>query len=64
MRSADEGCVERSRRLYFLLLAIACLVGWSTGLWAAPLVAFAALESVWTIAEWTRERRGRDAYVR
>jgi len=30
--------------------------GWSVGLWAAPIVAFVALETVWTVAEWTRER--------
>jgi hypothetical protein len=46
--------VERSRRVYFLLLGIAGVFGWSVGLWAAPIVAFVALETVWTVAEWTR----------
>ena len=50
--------MERSRRAYFLLLAMAGVFGWSIGLWAAPLVAFVALETVWTVAEWTRERGG------
>ena len=48
--------MERSRRVYFLLLGIAGVFGWSVGLWAAPIVAFVALETVWTVAEWTRER--------
>jgi hypothetical protein len=48
--------VERSRRAYFLLLALAGVLGWSYGLWAAPIIAFAVLESVWTVGEWTRER--------
>jgi hypothetical protein len=43
--------MERSRRTYFLLLGLACAVGWSTGLWAVPLLALAALEVVWTLAE-------------
>jgi hypothetical protein len=55
-RSADTARVERSRRAYFLLLALAAMLGWSVGLWAAPIVAFVALEAVWTVAEWTRER--------
>jgi hypothetical protein len=50
--------MERSRRVYFLLLGIAGVFGWSVGLWAAPIVAFVALEAVWTIAEWTREHAG------
>jgi hypothetical protein len=50
--------VERSRRAYFLLLAMAGVFGWSVGLWAAPIVAFVALEAVWTVAEWTREHAG------
>jgi hypothetical protein len=50
--------VERSRRVYFLLLAVAGVFGWSVGLWAAPIVAFAVLETVWTVAEWTREHGG------
>jgi hypothetical protein len=57
--------MERSRRLYFLLLALASVLGWTFGLWAVPIVAFAALESFWTLAEWSRERRSRSgAYVR
>jgi hypothetical protein len=48
--------VERSRRVYFLLLTLAAVFGWAVGLWAAPIIAFAALEIVWTIAEWARER--------
>jgi hypothetical protein len=32
--------------------------GWSVGLWAVPIVAFVALEAVWTVAEWTHERGG------
>jgi len=48
--------VERSRRVYFLLLAIAGVFGWSVGVWAAPIVAFALLETAWTAVEWTRER--------
>jgi len=43
--------VERSRRSYFLLLGLASAVGWSTGLWAVPLLAFGVLEVVWTAAE-------------
>jgi hypothetical protein len=46
--------MERSRRSYFLLLGLACVLGWSTGLWAVPLVAFALLEIVWTAAEHAR----------
>ena len=49
--------MERSRRAYFLLLALAGVFGWSVGLWAVPVVAFVTLEAVWTMAEWTRERR-------
>jgi hypothetical protein len=56
--SADTTRVERSRRVYFLLLAIAGVFGWSVGLWAAPIIAFALLETVWTAAEWARERGG------
>ena len=60
--------MERSRRTYFLLLAIAGVFGWSVGLWAVPVVAFVALETVWTVAEWTRERgislRSLRGYVR
>jgi hypothetical protein len=63
--------VERSRRAYFLLLALACVLGWSYGLWAVPIIAFAALEIVWTGAEWARgrgvamrRRAGRTSYVR
>jgi hypothetical protein len=48
--------VESSRRTYFLLLAIASALGWSFGLWAAPIVAFIVLETAWTIAEWAYER--------
>jgi hypothetical protein len=48
--------VESSRRTYFLLLAVASGLGWSFGLWAAPIVAFLVLESAWTIAEWACER--------
>ncbi len=47
--------MERSRRVYVLLLAIAGVAGWATGLWAVPIVAFLALEAVWTAAEWARE---------
>ena len=47
--------MERSRRAYFLLLAVAGVFGWSVGLWAAPIIAFVALEAVWTAAEWARE---------
>ena len=49
--------MERSRRAYFLLLAMAGVFGWSVGLWAVPVVAFVALEAVWTLAEWTREHK-------
>jgi hypothetical protein len=57
--------VERSRRSYFLLLAIACAVGWSSGLWATPLIAFAVLEVVWTAAEWSGDHSaGAKTYVR
>jgi hypothetical protein len=62
--------VERSRRAYFLLLALAGVIGWASGLWAVPIVAFVALEAVWTAAEWTREHAPRvrttpdDVYVR
>jgi len=55
--------VERSRRSYFLLLGLASVLGWSTGLWAVPLVAFAVLEIAWTVAEHVRSR-GRRRYVR
>jgi len=48
--------VERSRRSYFLLLALASGIGWSFGLWAAPLIAFAVLEAAWTAGEWARDR--------
>ena len=62
---ADTRFVERSRRLYFLLLTLASVLGWTFGLWAVPIVAFAVLEGAWTVAEWTRERRSRSgAYVR
>ena len=44
---------------YFLLLALAGVFGWSVGLWAVPIVAFVVLETVWTVAEWTRERGAR-----
>ena len=50
--------VEHSRRAYFLLLTMASVLGWTAGLWAVPIVAFVALEVVWTAAEWTRERTG------
>jgi hypothetical protein len=43
--------MERARQAYFLLLGLACAVGWSTGLWAAPLVGFVLLELAWTIGE-------------
>ena len=43
--------MERSRRSYFLLLGMACAVGWSTGLWAVPLIAYGVLEAAWTLAE-------------
>jgi hypothetical protein len=57
--------VERSRRSYFLLLGLACVFGWSTGLWAVPLVGFALLEIAWTVAEHVRGRSdGRRRYVR
>jgi hypothetical protein len=48
--------VESSRRTYFLLLALASGLGWSFGLWAAPIVAFIVLETAWTIAEWAHDR--------
>jgi hypothetical protein len=48
--------VERSRRSYFLLLALAGGLGWSFGLWAAPLVAFVVLEAAWTAGEWAHRR--------
>jgi hypothetical protein len=48
--------MESSRRTYFLLLMLACGIGWSTGLWAVPLLAFVVLETAWTIAEWAYER--------
>jgi hypothetical protein len=54
--SADTARVERSRRVYFLLLALAAVAGWTVGLWAAPIIAFVALECLWTIAAWARER--------
>ena len=54
--AADASPVESSRRTYFLLLAIASGLGWSFGLWAAPIVAFVVLETAWTIAEWACER--------
>lgn len=47
--------MERSRRAYFLLLALASVIGWTSGLWAVPIVAFVVLEAVWTVAEWTGE---------
>jgi hypothetical protein len=53
--------VERSRRSYFLLLALAGGLGWWFGLWAAPLVAFAVLEAAWTAAEWAHDRSYRGA---
>jgi len=60
--------VERSRRAYFLLLAMAGVFGWSVGLWAVPIVAFVALEAVWTVAEWkcehSRTTRSFRDYVR
>jgi len=57
--------MERSRRSYFLLLAMACVFGWSTGLWAVPLVGFALLEIAWTVAEHMRGRgQSRRRYVR
>jgi hypothetical protein len=43
--------MDRSRRPYFLLLGLACAVGWSAGLWAVPLLAFAVLEIAWTLVE-------------
>jgi hypothetical protein len=55
---ADTARVERSRRVYFLLLGIAAVFGWSVGLWAAPIVAFVAIEAVWTASEWAREHTG------
>ena len=48
--------MERSRRSYFLLLALASGLGWSYGLWAVPLVAFVVLEAVWTTVEWALDR--------
>ena len=54
--------MERSQRSYFLLLGVASALGWSTGLWAVPLVAFALLEIAWTGAEHVRGRGRR--YVR
>jgi hypothetical protein len=51
--------VQRTRRSYFLLLGLACAFGWSTGLWAAPLLAFAVLEVAWTLAERAGALRGR-----
>jgi hypothetical protein len=30
---------------------MACAIGWSTGLWAVPLIAYASIEAVWTLAE-------------
>jgi hypothetical protein len=30
---------------------MACAVGWSTGLWAVPLIAYGLLEATWTLAE-------------
>ncbi len=51
--------MERSRRVYFLLLALAGLFGWAVGLWAAPIIAFAVLEAVWTAAEWARDHGAR-----
>jgi hypothetical protein len=50
--------VERTRRSYFLLLGLACAGGWSTGLWAMPLLAFAVLEVAWTLAERAGALRG------
>jgi hypothetical protein len=38
---------------------MACAVGWSTGLWAVPLIAYGLLEAAWTLAEHAGEiRRG------
>ena len=48
--------MEGTRRTYFLLLALAGGLGWSLGLWAVPVVAFAVLETAWTIAEWACDR--------
>jgi DNA-binding LacI/PurR family transcriptional regulator len=57
--------MERSRRWYFLLLGVVCVFGWSTGLWAVPLVGFALIEGVWTAAEHLHERgHSRRLYVR
>ena len=50
--------MERSRRVYFLLLALAAVAGGAVGLWAAPILAFVVLECVWTVAGWARERAG------
>ena len=55
---AADTRVGRSRRVYFLLLAVAGVFGSPVGLWVAPIIAFVALEVVWTTAEWTRERGG------
>jgi len=30
---------------------MACALGWSTGLWAVPLIAYGLLEAAWTLAE-------------
>ena len=46
---------DRGGRTSFCWRWPACL-GWSLGLWAVPLVAFALLETAWTVAEWARER--------
>jgi hypothetical protein len=48
--------MESSRRIYFLLLALASAAGWSFGLWAVPILAFVVLETAWTVAEWVYER--------
>ncbi len=53
----------RSQRWYFLLLGIACAVGWATGLWGIPPAAYVMLEAAWTLAERTGAAR-RHRYVR
>jgi hypothetical protein len=57
-KAADIACMERTRRSYFLLLGLACAVGWSTALWAVPLLAYAVLEVGWTVAERAGAARG------
>ena len=55
---------DRGGRTSFSWAWPACF-GWSTGLWAVPLVAFALLEIAWTVAEHVRGRSdGRGRYVR